>query len=112
MENFPQTILLPSPALSNLPEIDSIMRSATTSPQGRDSLGKFVVQEDYVRRIVPLVEEAEDLEDLDSLHRLSSIMKTFILLNDTQIIEHMMSDGIVDGVVGALECRTFVDECL
>jgi protein phosphatase-4 regulatory subunit 3 len=53
--------------------------------------------------MIPLVEQAEDFEDLGSLHRLCTIMKTFILLNDTKIIEHVVSDDIVLGVVGALE---------
>jgi protein phosphatase-4 regulatory subunit 3 len=53
--------------------------------------------------MIPLVEMAEDMEDLESLHRLCTIMKTFILLNDTKIIEHVVMDDLVLGVVGALE---------
>ena len=53
-----------------------------------------------------MVEKAEASEELQDLHRLSGIMKMLILLNDTQIIELMVSDGVVLGVVGALECRT------
>ena len=84
------------------------MRSANGSQESRDSLGKFVINDDYVRKLVPLVIEAEEAEDLPSLHRLSMIMKTLILLNDTHIIEHMVSDEIVDGVVGALpRCPCF-----
>ena len=48
---------------------------------------------------------AEDLESIEDLHHLCNIIKMLILLNDTQIIEHVVSDGIVDGVVGALECE-------
>jgi protein phosphatase-4 regulatory subunit 3 len=53
--------------------------------------------------MIPLLEQAEDFEDLGSLHKLCIIMKTFILLNDTKVIEHVVSDDIVLGVVGALE---------
>ena len=97
--------MLPPPELGNLPEIDATIRQASSSQQGRDSLAKFLLGEDYVRRLVPLVDLAEKSEDLPHLHRLSNIMKMLILLNDTQIIELMVSDGIVLGVVGALECE-------
>ena len=97
--------MLPPPELSNLAEVEQTIRAASTTQQGRESLTKFLLAEDYVRRLVPMVQLAEDLEDLPDLHRLSSIMKMLILLNDTQIIELMVSDGIVIGVVGALECK-------
>lgn len=70
---------------------------------GRDALAKFIMGEDYIGKLIPLVELAEDLESLSDLHRLCNIMKTTILLNDTSIIEHAVSDACVLGVVGALE---------
>ena len=105
MDSSPNPVRLPSPELGNLADIDQIMRVATSSPQGRDSLSKFVISEEYIQRIVPLVEMAEDLESLPDLHRLCNIMKMLILLNDSQIIETVVSDQVVLGVVGALECK-------
>ena len=96
--------MLPSPELGNLTEIDQAMRVASSSPPGRDSLSKFVISHEYIRKLVPLVGIAEDLEALPELHRLSNIMKMLILLNDTQIIEVVVQDDMVLGVVGALEC--------
>ena len=46
---------------------------------------------------------AEDLESLQDLHRLCNIMKSLILLNDNTIIEHVVMDENIIGVVGALE---------
>ncbi|MCJ1473946.1 Platinum sensitivity protein [Lambiella insularis] len=103
MDTFPNPVMLPFPELGNLAEIDQMMRVASSSPQGRDSLGKFIIAETYVQRLVPFVETAEDLEALPELHRLSNIMKMLILLNDNIIIETMVSDENVLGVVGALE---------
>lgn len=96
-------IQLPTPALPNLAEIDATMRGLTNTSSGRDLLCKFVLGENYIAKLIPLVEMAEDLEDLMSLHRLCNIMKTLILLNDTGIIEYAVTDDIVLGVVGALE---------
>ncbi|KAI4286484.1 MAG: hypothetical protein L6R35_004265 [Caloplaca aegaea] len=107
MDNYthpnPPPLTLPPPELANLDEIASLMRTVIATPQGRDSLSKLVITEDYIRKLVPLVSVAEDLESLDDLHHLCNIMKMLVLLNDTQIIEHVVNDDVVMGVVGALE---------
>lgn len=79
------------------------MRSLHNTGQGREALTKYVIAEDYIQKLIPLVEMAEDMEDLGSLHKLCMIMKTLILLNDTAIIELAVTDDLVLGVVGALE---------
>ena len=81
-----------------------MMRGASATQPGRDSLSKFVIGEDYIPKLIPLVSMAEDLESLVDLHRLCNIMKTLILLNDTAIIEYVVTDNVILGVVGALEC--------
>jgi protein phosphatase-4 regulatory subunit 3 len=98
--------MLPTPELGKLPEIEQAVRSASISPAGRDALGKFILHEHYIDKLVPLVEMAEDLEKLPDLHRLCNIMKSLILLNDNIIIEHVVTDPIILGVVGALECMS------
>lgn len=100
------SILLPPPELGNLTEVENIMRAASATPPGRDNLAKFIMNPDslYIPKLLPLVETAEDMEDLADLHKLCNIMKTLILLNDTAIIEFVVSDGAILGVVGALEC--------
>lgn len=105
MDSFANPLVLPSAELRNMEEIEHTMRGAVSTPQGRDALSKVVISDDYIRKLIPLVGMAEDLESIEDLHHLCNIMKMLILLNDTQIIEHVVSDGIVDGVVGALECE-------
>ncbi|KAF2852724.1 DUF625-domain-containing protein [Plenodomus tracheiphilus IPT5] len=96
-------ILLPSPDLGNLHEIENHMRAANSTPGGREALSKFVLREHYIPKLIPLVEMAEDLESVSDLHRLCSIMKMLILLNDSAIIEYVVTEPVVLGVVGALE---------
>ena len=96
-------VALSPPGLGNLIEVQNQMSSLSSSQAGREALSKFIIGEDYIRKLIPLVEMAEDMEDLSSLHRLCNIMKLMILLNDTTIIEHVVADDIVLGVVGALE---------
>ena len=98
-------ILLPNPDLGNLHEIENHMRAANSTPGGREALAKFILAQDYIPKLIPLVEMAEDLESVSDLHRLCSIMKMLILLNDTAIIEYVVTDSVVLGVVGALECK-------
>lgn len=97
-------IMLPNPDLGNLHEIENHMRAANSTTNGREALAKFVLAQDYIPKLIPLVEMAEDLESVSDLHRLCSIMKMLILLNDTAIIEYVVTDEVVLGVVGALEC--------
>lgn len=104
-ESFANPLVLPAPELRYLDDIEHTMRGAVSNPQGRDALSKFIIGEDYIRKLIPLVSMAEDFESIEDLHHLCNIMKMLILLNDTQIIEQVVSDGLVDGVVGALECE-------
>ncbi|KAJ5089144.1 hypothetical protein N7532_007828 [Penicillium argentinense] len=98
-----QSVVLPAPELGNLPDIEQIVRAASMTQAGRDALSKFIIRDEYIGKLVPLVTMAEDLESLIDLHRLCNIMKSLILLNDNTIIETVVADQIILGVVGALE---------
>ncbi|KAI1446830.1 DUF625-domain-containing protein [Annulohypoxylon stygium] len=101
--DMPNPITLPPASMANLAEIESQMRGFSGTANGRDALTKYVLTENFIGKLIPLVSDAEDLESLNDLHRLCNIMKIVILLNDTSIIEHAVSDECVIGVVGALE---------
>ncbi|KAG7123673.1 hypothetical protein HYQ44_002309 [Verticillium longisporum] len=101
--DMPSNVNMPTADLKNLSEIEQCMRVMNQTANGRDALAKFIMSDDYIGKLTPLVEMAEDLESLTDLHRLCNIMKTIILLNDTSIIEHAVSDACLLGVVGALE---------
>ncbi|KAI9890811.1 MAG: Platinum sensitivity protein [Vezdaea aestivalis] len=102
-DSFTKLFVLPTPDLTTLPEIEQIMRQANMTPQGRDTLSKKVISDEYIPKLIPLVSLAETRESLTDLHRLCNIMKILILLNDNAIIEHVVTDEIIIGVVGALE---------
>lgn len=96
-------ITLPVPTLGNLPEVESQVRGFNNTNPGRDAMAKFIISEDYLKQLVPLLEMAEDMEDLNSLHKLCNIMKTFILLNDNSIMELVVREDLYLGAMGALE---------
>ncbi|KAK5174651.1 Platinum sensitivity protein [Saxophila tyrrhenica] len=96
-------IVLPEPQLGHLEDVEIALRQITSTPNGRDGLGKHIMAQGYILKLAPLVELAEQQESTPDLHRLCTIMKHLILLNDTGIIEHCVTDEVVMGVVGALE---------
>lgn len=101
-------LMLPPPELKHLPDVEAMVRGAGASQQGRDALSRMILGDNYIAKLTSLVEMAEDLEDLPDLHKLCNIMKSLILFNDHAIIEHIVTDDIIYGVVGALECRSCI----
>jgi protein phosphatase 4 regulatory subunit 3 len=103
LDNITTSFTLSNPELSNLDEIEQSIRHASITQGGREALAKFITRDEYLLKLTPLVEMAEDLESLPDLHRLCNIMKALILMNDNTVIEHLVTDEIILGVVGALE---------
>ncbi|CAG8740999.1 19260_t:CDS:2, partial [Racocetra fulgida] len=68
------SIKLPEPTLSNLEEIETIIKVSSRSIYEREKLAAFVTQ-GYIAKLLPLLSTCEDLEDLKDLHRLCNIMK-------------------------------------
>ncbi|KAF3097385.1 Platinum sensitivity protein [Orbilia oligospora] len=97
------SVKLPKPELSILANIENMMHTLTINAAGRDSLAKFIINDDYIPKLVPLLDTAEDMEMLPELFSLCRIMKIIILLNDSTIIEYIVTDEVVMGVVGILE---------
>jgi len=103
LDSISTSFSLNTPELGNLDEVDQNIRAASISQAGREALAKFLIKEEYLVKLIKLVEMAEDLESLADLHRLCNIMKALILMNDNAVIEHLVTDNIILGVVGALE---------
>ncbi|ORY83878.1 component of IIS longevity pathway SMK-1-domain-containing protein [Protomyces lactucae-debilis] len=96
-------IHLPDPSLAKLPEIEELVYAALGSIVRRENLAKFILGEDYVAKLVTLLEVAEDLESLRDLHRLCNVVKSFILLNDAAIFESILRDEVFLQIAGILE---------
>ncbi|KAL5596813.1 hypothetical protein BROUX41_006503 [Berkeleyomyces rouxiae] len=103
MELVPSSVSLPTANLGELQEIEQTIRFLSSQQASREGLCKFIMTEDYIPKLIILFQEAEDLESLSDLHLLCSILKQIILLNDTFIIEQIVHDEYIMGVIGALE---------
>ncbi|EPE02546.1 suppressor of mek1 [Ophiostoma piceae UAMH 11346] len=99
----PPVITLPPADLGHLQEIENNMRIMSSTAGGRDALSRCILTTNYILKLTPLVEMAEEFESLSDLHHLCNIIKIILLLNDNTIFENALSDECVYGVVGALE---------
>ncbi|KAI5356779.1 putative PH-like domain superfamily protein [Septoria linicola] len=99
------TVSLPEPTIGKLEEVVDAIRQIANTPAGRDALSKYIMSPDqmYILKLAPVLKELEENEEVQELHRLCTIMKHIILLNDTSIIEFIVTDQAIMGVVGALE---------
>jgi protein phosphatase-4 regulatory subunit 3 len=75
------------------------MRSAFA----RDRVVEHILTEEYIKNLLGVFEQAEDLESLEDLHTLHDVMQNIILLNDNSILEYVLQDEIFEGVIGMLE---------
>jgi len=96
-------ISLPEPTIANLEEIENTINQASRSICSKDHLAQYVISEHYIDKLIPLLEDCEDLDSTEDLYRLSAIMKAIIYLNDNIIYHHILQDDIILGVVGMLE---------
>ncbi|KAJ3020288.1 Platinum sensitivity protein [Thoreauomyces humboldtii] len=94
---------LPDPELSNLKKLDDVIYQAARSFVGRAALTKALESSEFLRKLLPVFEQSEDLEDLESLYALSSIVRSIFVLNEGPIYEHLLQDEIFPTVLGILE---------
>ena len=98
---------LPAPTPSALPSIrDKLHESSLHSSAMRENIVEWLLREEYVRKLVPLFEQAEALQDMSSLHALYGIMQTLFTINDNLITEYVLQDhDVYFAVAGMLEYR-------
>ncbi|KKA28552.1 hypothetical protein TD95_002232 [Thielaviopsis punctulata] len=103
MEYEPSPVALPPADIGKLYEIDQAIRVLSSQPVNREALCKYITSDNYIPGLISVFNDAEDLESINDLYLLCGIMKQIILLNDTSIIEQIVTTECIDGVIGALE---------
>lgn len=103
--SVPRTVAghLPVPRIGSLTEIEKIIKGLSRTHNVKERLCENIIQEDYIKQLIDVLEMAEDVEDLESLHQLCSLMQTILLMNDHSLYEHVVEDSLFLGVVGMLE---------
>ncbi|CEH14661.1 Protein predicted to be involved in carbohydrate metabolism [Ceraceosorus bombacis] len=96
--------VLPDPSLGNLALIEmSIKDAAARSPHAREKIAAWMLRSNFLHKLLPIFSDAEDLEQLEALHRLCSITQTTLMLNEHSLLEQILQDDVFLGVVGMLE---------
>ncbi|TFK43836.1 component of IIS longevity pathway SMK-1-domain-containing protein [Crucibulum laeve] len=94
---------LPTPQLGIIGEIERAIKTLARTQTLKERICEYIQQEDYIKSLIDVMNTAEDLESLENLHALCSIMQTILMLNDHSMYEHILEDDIFFGVVGMLE---------
>ncbi|KAI1320357.1 Platinum sensitivity protein [Mortierella claussenii] len=96
-------ITLPDPNISNLAEIETLIKEAQNGINEKEKLAAFIIIDNYIDKLFPILETCEDLESRADLHLLHGIMLGIIMLNDIAIIQYILKDEIIIGCLGMLE---------
>ncbi|KAJ1543032.1 Platinum sensitivity protein [Cladochytrium tenue] len=96
-------VSIPEPTLGSIKDVEQAMIAASRTMYSREHLANLVTQENYILKLIPLLETCEDLECLEDLFSLSNIMRIIIFLNDAKIYESILDGDTFLSVVGMLE---------
>jgi len=69
----------------------------------RNRLSTAVLKSNYIESLCDLFKMAEDLGDIEDLHRLFEIFKILVMLNHPRILDRLFHNDNVMQVMGALE---------
>ena len=68
--------MLPEPTLANIDQINMAVRDlAQRTQQFRERFAEWLLKTNYMKLLIELFSDAEDLEQLDVLHHLCSVMQ-------------------------------------
>ncbi|KAL0950186.1 hypothetical protein HGRIS_010179 [Hohenbuehelia grisea] len=94
---------LPPPQLGIISEIERAIKHIVRAQNVKDRICEYMIKEEYIKQMVDVMHQAEDLENIENLHALCTLMQTILLLNDHSMYEHILDDSLFFGVVGMLE---------
>ncbi|KAH6914786.1 nuclear protein [Coprinopsis sp. MPI-PUGE-AT-0042] len=94
---------LPQPRLGIIGEIERAIKALARTALMKERICEYIQHEDYIKSLIEVMNAAEDLESLENLHALCSLMQTILMLNDHTMFEHVLDDDLFFGVVGMLE---------
>ncbi|PVU96464.1 hypothetical protein BB559_002382 [Furculomyces boomerangus] len=101
-KNFDSS-LLPDPSVGNLNEIEDILDQNSYQLNYRDRIICFIINQNYIDKLISVLDTCEALDDLEDSYSLYRIVKQIVLYNDSAIFEHIIKDDIFHGVVGIME---------
>lgn len=97
--NYPE-----DPTIDNLEATLDIINQGSNSQYTRTCILKFVVENQYLLKLIEVFYKSEESKNLMNLYTLSEIVRTLILYNEASLIEDFLSkEDKILGLVGILE---------
>ncbi|OBZ70243.1 hypothetical protein A0H81_09778 [Grifola frondosa] len=94
---------LPTPQLGIMLDIEGVIKHLARTANVKERICEYIQSSGYIKDMIEVMHQAEDLESLENLHALCSCMQTILMLNDHSLYEHILDDELFFGVVGMLE---------
>lgn len=96
---------LPEPSLGNLQDIVDIFTADSLITKTRLSTHLSQKPWRYIEKLFDVFDEAESLDDADSLYLLFDIFKHIVLLDEHKIFEYLFQEKVFPRLLGVFECR-------
>lgn len=93
----------PEPTIDNLPEVLELLATLAVFQFSRESLCAFLVGTDFIPKLAAVFTQAENDHLIAQLYNLCRIVKLLFGLNESKVIERLIADESVHGIIGSLE---------
>ncbi|KAG0786706.1 hypothetical protein G6F57_008306 [Rhizopus arrhizus] len=93
---------LPEPTLNNMKSIIETLDDVRYS-RDKDRFAEYIMDEDYIEKLVPIFNECEDLEAYNEIHIIYDLLLHILNLNDQNVIEHVVNEELIMSIMGILE---------
>ncbi|KAJ3188852.1 Platinum sensitivity protein [Gaertneriomyces sp. JEL0708] len=94
---------LPDPTFANLKELEESLMRVCRSAFGREVLTAALERTGFIEKLFQIFDQAEDIEDTESLYAIANVMRAIICLNEGHVFEYLLSDEVYMKTLGTLE---------
>lgn len=93
----------PEPTVDNLPEVLELLTTLVAFQFSRESLCAFLIGTDFIPALARVFTLSEKNRLIVQLHNLFRIVKLLFGLNESKVIERLITDESIYGIIGSLE---------
>ncbi|KAF9135880.1 Platinum sensitivity protein [Mortierella sp. 14UC] len=95
--------ILPTPDITNLYNIKEILLAVRADEQVQKEMNRYIVEEEYIEKFIPVLETCERMELSSKLYTLHSILMHLIDVADASIMDQIVRDSTFESCLRILE---------
>ncbi|KAI9594803.1 component of IIS longevity pathway SMK-1-domain-containing protein [Syncephalis fuscata] len=103
LETNTNSMTLSLPTMGNLSTLSAQLAPQSKQSYDRDGTSKLLLTMEFVEHLITVFEQYEDIEDVESLIQIGDIMRRIIQMGNTDLLHHLISDTMIEPVLGMLE---------